>query len=130
MEERYVTIVGIDHYYGKKPFSVGDLVLLVKEPDNEADGEAVRVQLPRIGTVGYVANSPSTVARGTQSAGRIHESFGEAVFARVCFVTRGDVIARLEPGVEEVGDVVRIVDGRKDRDEVEDDSFRFGNAVL
>jgi hypothetical protein len=109
MDERFVTIVGIDHYYGKKPFAVGDLVLLAKEPDNENDAEAVRVLLPRLGTVGYVANSPSTVARGTQSAGRIHDSFGAAVFARILFVTRGEVIARLEPGIEEAVDVLRVV---------------------
>ena len=123
MDERFVTIVGIDHYYGKKPFAVGDLVLLAKEPDNENDAEAVRVLLPRLGTVGYVANAPSTVARGTQSAGRIHDAFGEAVFARVLFVPRGEIIARLEPRIEEAVDVLRVAresasdgaDGRGDR---------------
>jgi hypothetical protein len=109
MEERYVTIVGIDHYFGKKPYSVGDLVLLAKEPDNEVDGEAVRVLVPRLGTVGYVANSPNTVARGTQSAGRIHDAMGEACFARVMFITRGEVIARLEPGIVEELEVTRIM---------------------
>ncbi len=109
MEERYVTIVGIDHYFGKKPYSVGDLVLLAKEPDNEVDGEAVRVLVPRLGTVGYVANSPNTVARGTQSAGRIHDAMGEACFARVIFITRGEVIARLEPGIVEELTVTRIL---------------------
>ncbi len=118
MDERFVTIVGIDHYYGKTPFAVGDLVLLAKEPDNENDAEAVRVLLPRLGTVGYVANSPSTVARGTQSAGRIHDSFGAAVFARVLFVTRGEVIARLEPRIAEAVDVLR-VETRRPTEEAE-----------
>lgn len=106
MEDRFVTLTGLDHYYGKKPFDIGSLVLLVPEPENEHDGEAVRAVVPRLGTVGYVANSPSTVARGTCSAGRILDRIGGSCFARVMFVTRGEVLARLEPGVRVDADVL------------------------
>ncbi len=34
---------------------------LVKEPDNEFDKEAIKVELDGLGLVGYVANSPFTV---------------------------------------------------------------------
>lgn len=36
-------------------------VKLVKEPDNEYDKEAIKVEMPGIGHIGYVANSPYTV---------------------------------------------------------------------
>ena len=43
---------------------------LVKEPDNEYDKEAIRVELDGLGLVGYVANSPGTVQGESMSAGR------------------------------------------------------------
>ena len=33
----------------------------MKEPDNEVDKEAIKVQLNGLGLIGYVANSPFTV---------------------------------------------------------------------
>lgn len=36
-------------------------VKLIKEPDNEVDSEAIRVEMDGLGLVGYVANSPYTV---------------------------------------------------------------------
>ena len=46
-------------------------VKLVKEPDNEVDSEAIKVEMPGIGQIGYVANSPYTVIGESMSAGRI-----------------------------------------------------------
>ena len=40
MEKTYfVTITGLNHYYGKKPFEIGRIIKLIKEPDNEYDKE-------------------------------------------------------------------------------------------
>ena len=69
MKEQYVTITGFKYYYGVTPFKIGKKIKCVKEPDNPYDGEAIRAVMKHIGTVGYVANSPYTVAGGTKSAG-------------------------------------------------------------
>ena len=91
MSTMFITITGINHYYGAKPFEIG--LRLVKEPKNEYDGDAIRVELPFIETVGYVANSTSTVYRGTYSAGRIYDKIEDAAFAEVAFITHSSVIA-------------------------------------
>lgn len=38
----FITITGIDHYYGKTPFEIGRIAKLVKEPENPHDAEAIR----------------------------------------------------------------------------------------
>lgn len=44
MESTYfVTITGIDHYYGKKPFEIGRIVKLIKDKNNEYDKEAIAI---------------------------------------------------------------------------------------
>jgi hypothetical protein len=96
-EGLFVTVTGVWHYYGTKPFSVGAKVMLVKEPDNHHDGEAIRVEMPFIGKVGYVANSAHTVAKGTFSAGRAYDRMDAACFAEVAFLAGDTVIARLLP---------------------------------
>ena len=48
-------------------------VKLVKEPDNEYDKEAIKVEMPGIGHIGYVANSPYTVVGESYSAGRLYD---------------------------------------------------------
>lgn len=91
----YITITGFDHYYGQKPLAIGQLVILTKEPGNSFDDEAVRVDMPFINTVGYVANSPNTKADGTISAGRLLGLFEDTAVARVSFRTRTKVIAEV-----------------------------------
>ncbi len=91
----YITITGIKNYYGKSPFESGRLFKLEKEPDNFYDREAIKVTFPVIGTVGYVANSTSTVYGGTYSAGRLYDKMGNTAFAEVMFITHSSVIARL-----------------------------------
>ena len=97
MSTMFVTITGIHHYYGDKPFEIGRVVRLVKEPDNKHDDDAIRVELPFIETVGYVANSTNTVYRGTYSAGRIYDKIEDAAFAEVAFITHSSVIAAVLP---------------------------------
>lgn len=99
MKDRYVTITGFKNYYDKKPFRIGNLIRCSKEPDNVYDGEAIRCSLPRIGTVGYLANSPSTAAGGTMSAGRIYDHVPKKFYVRVCFTTCTKIICKIEEGV-------------------------------
>ena len=96
MKDRFITITGFHHYYGKKPFAVGHLIRCIKEPDNSYDSEAIKCTLPMIGTVGYVSNSPNTAALGTMSAGRIYDSTEERFFVRVMFITSSKIICRIE----------------------------------
>ena len=81
MENNYfITITGTKHYYGMKPFEIGRIIKLVKEPHNEYDQEAIRAELPFIDKIGYVANSVNTVVKGTLSGGRIYDLFEEEAF--------------------------------------------------
>ena len=43
MNDLFVTIAGTHHYMGKSVLKPGTLVLLVKEPDNDYDENAIRV---------------------------------------------------------------------------------------
>ena len=61
-------------------------VKLVKEPDNEYDREAIRVELEGLGLVGYVANSPYTVVGESYSAGRLYDKIGDTAEGTVLYV--------------------------------------------
>lgn len=94
MEKTYfITITGINHYYGRKPFEIGRVIKLIKEPDNEYDKEAIVAFLPFIDKIGYVANSTNTVYDGTISAGRLYEKIEDYAYAKIMFVTHSSVIA-------------------------------------
>ena len=101
MKEKYITIVGFNHYYGVIPFKVGKKIKCVKEPDNPHDGEAIKATMKNIGTVGYVANSPYTVATGTKSAGGIAHKVKKKFTVEVMFITSSKVICRVVDGLKE-----------------------------
>ena len=46
----YVTLTGLNYRFGTQPFAVGQKVKLVKEPENDFDREAIRAELPGLGT--------------------------------------------------------------------------------
>ena len=71
MKEMYFTIAGCKNYYGIDFMEKGMQVMLLKDPENEYDNEAIQVKIKGLGKVGYVANSPYTVKRETMSAGRM-----------------------------------------------------------
>ncbi|SJZ48059.1 HIRAN domain-containing protein [Garciella nitratireducens] len=91
----FLTITGLNHYYGMKPIEIGKILTLVKDKNNKYDEEAIAVLLPYIGTIGYVANSPNTVVKGTSSAGRIYDIFEEEAYAQVLFATKESAICVL-----------------------------------
>lgn len=97
MEAYFLTITGQSHYYDMKPYKVGRIVKLVKEEDNAFDNEAIRVELPFVGTIGYVANSAFTVYQGTYSAGRIYDKIEDCAYARIAFITHSSAIALVVP---------------------------------
>lgn len=114
MERTYfVTVTGLDHYYGKKPFEIGRIIRLIKEPDNEYDNEAIAAVLPFIDKIGYVANSTHTVYSGTVSAGRLYDKIDDYAYGKVMFVTHSSAIALV-----------------LDKEEVEDDDDNDSEEVI
>ena len=93
MKNIFITITGQNHYLGLKPYKVGRIVKIVKDVDNEYDEDAIRVELPYIDTIGYVANSVNTVFAGTCSAGKLYDKIDDYAYAQVMFITHSSVIA-------------------------------------
>lgn len=86
MKELYFTITGTNHYFGTEFFEPKMRVKLVKEPDNEFDKEAIKVELEGLGQVGYVANSPTTVQGESMSAGRLYDKIADTATGTVLYV--------------------------------------------
>ena len=95
MSKIYFTITGTGHYYGQKFFESNMEVKLVKEPDNDYDKEAIRVEMGGLGKVGYVANSPHTVLGESISAGRLYDRIGDTAKGVVKFVLPLGVLGEL-----------------------------------
>ena len=70
-ERIYFTLTGTNYYHGKEFLKSGMKVKLDKEPDNQYDTEAIRVEMNPLSKIGYVANSTNTVIGDSWSAGRI-----------------------------------------------------------
>lgn len=96
MSAMYFTITGTCYRYGQEFFEKDMIVRLKKEPDNEADKEAIMVELPGLGLVGYVANSPRTVEGNSYSAGRLYDKIGDIAFGRVLYVLPKGVLCKVE----------------------------------
>ena len=92
----YVTLTGLNYRYGTMPFAVGQKVRLVKEPENQADREAIRAELPGLGKVGYVANSTHTVVGNCCSAGRLYDKIGNTATAKVKYVLANAVVCSVK----------------------------------
>lgn len=95
MKEMYMTIAGMDHYFGPWVLEKGMKVKLEKEPENEHDREAIAVKRKGLGKIGYVANSPWTVQGESMSAGRIYDKIGDGAVAKVMYVTPKGVLCRI-----------------------------------
>ena len=93
----YVTLTGLNYRYGTMPFAVGQKVRLVKEPENQADREAIRAEMPGLGKVGYVANSTHTVKGDCYSAGRLYDKIGNILCDAVICKVKADAAAAVTP---------------------------------
>ena len=96
MKRIYFTLTGTNHHYGQEFFEPGMAVMLVKEPDNEVDTEAIKVELEGLGHVGYVANSPYTVTGESYSAGRLYDKIGDTAEGKVLYVLPKGVLCYVE----------------------------------
>ena len=72
-------------FYEEPPLTEGTVVSLVREPDNEHDGDAIRVEIDGK-TRGYVANSPETLIDGAKSASEIKDMIKDNQKAEMMFV--------------------------------------------
>ena len=86
-----VCIAGRNHYGYSAPTKEGTIVDLIKEPDNEHDENAIRVEF-NAKTVGYVANSTYTMIDEAKSASEIWCLFGQRTRARILFVFMQDYL--------------------------------------
>jgi tetratricopeptide (TPR) repeat protein len=92
-KETFINITGTQFYHYFKPFTEGMTVDLFKEPGNEHDKDAIRVEISGK-TVGYVANSPKTLIKGVKSASEIKNT--SSTKAEVLFILIEQyIIARL-----------------------------------
>ena len=73
-------------------------VKLIKEPDNEYDKEAIKVEMDGLGLVGYVANSPYTVKGESMSAGRLYDKIGDTAEGIILYVTEHGIICYVKEG--------------------------------
>ena len=83
-DDTLINIAGRKYYKSKTPLRPGAVVDLIKEPENEHDENAIRVELDGE-TVGYVGNSSITVPEGVKSATQIKDRFDSKTRAEVMF---------------------------------------------
>ena len=95
MKDIYFTIAGCKYRYGTDFLKENMSVKLIKEPDNETDKEAIRVEIDGLGLIGYVANSVHTVIGECFSAGRIYDRIGDTSGGTVKYVLERGVVCRL-----------------------------------
>ena len=87
MKTVYLTLTGTNHYYGVKMLEKGMEVFLEKDPTNDVDKEAIKVRLPGLGKIGYVANSCYSVFEECMSAGRLYDKIGATTTGKIVYVT-------------------------------------------
>ena len=92
----FITISHIDDYAGFESCRPDMAMVLRKDRSNPYDDEAIAVYTGKGAKLGYVANSVTTVCRGTHSAGRIYDLFQEDTTCIIRFVSsEGFAIAEL-----------------------------------
>ncbi len=96
MNKVFFTITGTKYRFGHEFIKPDMVVRLVKEPDNEVDAEAIRVEMEGLGHIGYVANSPYTVIGQSYSAGRLYDKIGDTAEGTVLYVLPECVLCFLD----------------------------------
>lgn len=95
MEKLYVTLTGVEYYYGSDFLEKGTKVTLKKEPDNKYDKEAIQVTVEGLGKIGYIANSPYTVIGECISAGRLYDRMEDTATAKVALITQRGIVCKI-----------------------------------
>ena len=71
---------------------IADPCTKIKDPENEYDKEAIKVEMEGLGRVGYVANSAHTVQGESMSAGRLYDKIGDTATGTILYVIPQGVI--------------------------------------
>ena len=79
-----INITGTRFYNARVKLKENTVVDLIKEPNNEHDHDAIRVEIDGE-TAGYVANSSWTLTDGIASATDIKDKFKDRAKAKVMF---------------------------------------------
>ncbi len=95
MAKIYFTLAGTKHYFGKDFLEPEMMVKLVKDPKNEYDKEAIKVEMEGLGQVGYVANSFFSVLGESMSAGRLYDKIGDEAFGKVKYILPQGVLCEI-----------------------------------
>ena len=122
MRKIFFTITGTNYRYGSAFLEPDMKVRLVKEPDNEHDREAIKVEMEGLGQIGYVANSTRTVLGESYSAGRIYDKIGDEAEGTVMYVLPGGAIGYIK--LENIIDEIRTVpDEENEASEYDEDEM-------
>lgn len=92
----FVTITAMDYFFGSELLKVDMECTAKKEPNNDMDAEAIAVYNKDNIKIGYIANSISTVAKGTRSAGRVYDTFDKETTMIIEFIPKGCAIAEIK----------------------------------
>lgn len=95
-KKTYFTLTGTQFYHGKAFLEKDMTVKLVKDPDNEYDKEAIKVELEGLGQIGHVANSPNTLVGESCSAGRLYDKIDDTTEGKILYVMPTGVLCILE----------------------------------
>ncbi len=90
----YVTITETGKYYGKFPFKSGGIVKISKDRSN-GRRKSIRVTLPLLGIIGYLATDGDNLVEGTMGANKIYDKIGNYAYAQIMFVSDFHVIAKV-----------------------------------
>lgn len=91
----FITVLSFKNLHGEKAIKLDGIIKLVKEPDNKYDTEAIACEMRYFGKIGYVANSTNTVIKGCMSSGRVFDKIDNEYFAKIKFITKDSVIAKI-----------------------------------
>lgn len=85
-----VTVFGFSaQHSGKRKVSVGSTLILMRDPNNSKDKDAIKVLTENgMEQVGWVGNSPHTVTDGTKSASDVNGLFQEKCFGKIVANTK------------------------------------------
>lgn len=95
-KKTYFTLTGTQFYHGVYFLEKDMEVKLVKDPDNDYDKEAIKVELEGVGQIGHVANSPYTVVGESVSAGRLYDKIGDTADAKIKYIMATGILCTLE----------------------------------
>ena len=95
MYDIYTAIIQTGFNKSRRILNIGEEVILLKEPENNYDSEAISCVVPSIGKIGYVINNFRTLPVGCFSAGRIYDMFKIGIFAETKFIINDISILKL-----------------------------------